>query len=171
MHVATLQPLQQLPVQQIAAALLPAVGHLAGTRNTAFAVRVTAFCCEPLALLRQPMGVMRCFLCAEINLTMILKTTDSGESSANVLTDSGESSASVLLAALSRSFPEERSSRLSRQFGYGHLHAPRQSVHCGLFDHTQDRSIIMQDGKIRWSTEAAAAAAPELPLPPPPTEY
>ena len=152
MHVATLQPLHQLLVQQIAAALLPASSWSSGRHaehcfcpeNHCF------FAVNPLLCSAgQPTGVMCCFLCAEINLTMIPKTTGSSESSANMPTGSGESSASVLLAALFRGFPEER---LPRQLRYGDLHAPRESVHCRLFDHTQDWSIIMQDRKIWWST-------------------
>ena len=86
---------------------------------------------------------------------MILKTTDS------------ESHVSFVLA-LFGTLPEER---LCRQLRWlwrsGNVHAPRQLLDYGLYDHTACSTIVMQDGSFRWATEATAAeTAKPPPLPP-----
>ena len=68
--------------------------------------------------------------------------------------------------ALFRTEPEEQLCRQVRwRSAAGSVHAPRHLVNYGSFDHTGSESfdrktgslILMQDGSIRWATEAAAA--------------
>ena len=88
---------------------------------------------------------------------MILKMTDS-ELHVN------------FVAALFGSFPEEWLCRQLRWRSVS-VHAPRHLVNYGSFDHTTCCTILIQDGSIRWVTEATAAEAAKPPPLPPPIEY